>query len=150
MKHNEILEEINRLKGEIARLQKEVNRPKDEIIYVPKGILVDRTMSIINGKQTLRHDEDNWGVYTLPFIPTTTEKQYKLVPCKRDVLEAGDVAFCFIPDVDSDINYIKEDLSCYCVVTDNGIVFWAEDNAGVTVCDYELNSDYIWYKVVKA
>jgi hypothetical protein len=148
MKQNEIIEELNRLKGEIDRLKKELNKPQDETIYVPKGILRDNKHSIINGKQTLSHDEYGWFVYTIPFIPESTEKQYKLVPCERKDLKAGDVALCYLQCEESDINYVKEDLSCYCIVTEKGIVHWEAN--GVFECDYELNSDYIWYKVVKA
>ena len=150
MKRNEIIEELNRLKGEIDRLEKELNNPQDETIYVPKGILEDKTKEIINGKQVLNHDEDGWNVYAIPFIPISNEKQYKLVPCERKDLEAGDVAFCYLQEGETDIHYAKEDLSSYCIITEKGIVFWSEENSGITVCDYELNSDHVWYKVVKA
>jgi hypothetical protein len=146
MKQNEIIEELNRLKGEIDRLEKELNKPQDETIYVPKGILRDNKHSIINGKQTLSHDEYGWYVYTIPFIPESTEKQYKLVLCERKDLEAGDVVFCYHKDDESDIEYIKEHLFSYCIVIENGIVSW--DEMGVSV--YTSLENCIWYKVVKA
>jgi hypothetical protein len=146
MKHNEILEELNRLKGEIDRLEKELNKPQDEIIYVPKGILRDNKHSIINGKQTLSHDEYGWFVYTIPFIPESTEKQYKLVPCERKDLKAVDVALCYIADAESDVNFLKEDVCNYCIIIENGFVCW--DEMGVAI--YENIQGYIWYKVVKA
>ena len=150
MRQKEIIEELNRLKGEIDRLEKELNKPQDETIYVPKGILEDKTKEIINGKHTLFCDEDGWNAMASSANLKSTEKQYKLVPCERKDLESGDVAFCYLQEGETDIYYAKEDLSSYCVVTDKGIVFWAEDDAGVSTCNYKLNSDYIWYKVVKA
>jgi len=150
MKQKEIIQELNRLKGEIDRLEKELNKPKDEIIYVPKGILRDDYGEIINGRQALGHDEDGWFVYTIPFIPESTEKKYKLVPCERKDLKVGDLSFFYLLEGQTDINYVKEDLSCYCIVTEKGIVFWSEEDGGVSVCNYELNSDHVWHKVVKA
>jgi len=148
MEQNEIIEELNRLKGEIDRLEKELNKPKDETIYVPKGILEDKTKEIINGNQTLFYDEDGWNVCAHTLILISTEKQYKLVPCERKDLKAGDVALCYLQCEESDINYVKEDNSCYCIVTEKGLVFWYYN--GIIVDDKTLSSNYIWYKVVKA
>jgi hypothetical protein len=122
-------------------------KPQDEIIYVPKGILRYNYNEIINGKQVLGHDKYGWNVTAYYIVPNSTEKQYKLVPCERKDLKVGNVAFCYLPEGQTDIDYVKEDLSCYCIVTESGIVHW--DYMGVTIHE-KLNSDYIWYKVVKA
>jgi DNA gyrase/topoisomerase IV subunit A len=149
MEHNEIIEELNRLKGEIDKLEKELNKPQDETIYVPKGILEDKTKEIINGKHRLFYDEDGWNAMASSVNIKSTEKQYKLVPCERKDLKAGDVAFFYILEGQTDINYVKEDLSCYCFIAEKGIVFWSEEDGGVSVYE-KLNSDHVWYKVVKA
>ena len=145
MKQNEIIEELNRLKGEIDRLQKKLNKPQDEIIYVPQGILKDHPKEIINGKHTLFYDEDGWNAMADRTSLKSTEKKYKLVPCERKDLEAGDVAFSYFPEA-GDINHEKEDVYNYCIVIENGFVFW--DEMGVTV--YTFLEHHVWYKVIKA
>ena len=144
MKQNEIIEELNRLKGEIDRLEKELNKPQDDTIYVPKGILEYKTKEIINGKHTLFYDEDGWNAMASSVNIKSTEKQYKLVPCERKDLKAGDVAFWYYKDYESDV----EDRIYYCIVIENGIAYW--ENQSIAVCDRELNSDHVWHKVVKA
>jgi len=123
--------------------------PKEDVIYVPDGVLTSE-MEITNGNHVLFYDGE-WNVlHSQNGWPPSISYQFMIVPCKREELKAGDVAICYIPDGDTDINSEKEYLSSYCIVTDKGIVFWDEEDSGVNVCNYELNSDYVWYKVVEA
>ena len=151
MKKNEILQEINRLKGEIHKLEEAVNKPREEIIYVPKGIISDEFYNgIINHKHNLCHDGEGWNAISFSNGPSSTEKQFKLVPCTRNELIDGDLAFVYMSKGRVDFNKEIRKIVNYCVVIKDAIVFWVSENGGVILVDYELNSEHIWYKVVKA
>lgn len=117
--------------------------PKDYTIYVPDGIL-SYYGSIRNGEHYLRHIAGTWVVGHDKLTEPSRPKQFKLVPVLREELKPGDAAFvCHMEDVLNPSN-----LECYAIVTNEGITFW--DEGGVAVCNYELNTDHVWYKVVEA
>lgn len=125
-------------------------QPKDETIYVPDGIL-DSVGDIINGKHILCTYNVSWVVRnTLNEWISSKPNQFKLVPCKREDLKAGDVAFIFLKDGSRELKYELSNLECYSIVTEKGIVFWNSENGGIEVCNYKLNSKHVWYKVVEA
>lgn len=151
MEKNEILQEINRLKSEVDRLDREIRKPKDETIYVPKGMISDNTFGgIINKKKCLHFNNNDWGVISYPNLQRSTKNKFKLVPCKRDELEAGDLAFVYLPYKTLDFNQEIRNMVNYCVVIEDGIACWVSENGGVDLFNYELNSEHVWYKVAKA
>jgi hypothetical protein len=125
------------------------NAPKDETIYVPDGIL-ERDMEIVNGKMILWHNEYGWDVHSSDKISLSKPNQFKLVPCKREDLKAGDVAFVYLNEYNNDIKYELINLENYMIVTEKGLVYWDCSSGGISVVDYELNSSHVWYKVVEA
>ena len=127
-----------------------VIKPKDDTIYVPDGIL-GKEMYILNGNKALSGELGEWEVGYVDCGWTPSEpNQFKLAPCKRDELKAGDVAFIFHNSDGNEFNYELSNIEYYSIVTENGIVFWQSDNSGVEVCNYELNAKHVWYKVVEA
>jgi hypothetical protein len=125
------------------------NAPKDETIYVPDGIL-ESDMEIVNGNMTLFHDEDGWNAISYHNLTLSTPNQFKLVPCKREDLKAGDVAFVYLNEVNVDVKYEVINLENYMIVTEKGLVYWDCSSGGISVVDYELSSSHVWYKVVEA
>jgi hypothetical protein len=115
------------------------NAPKDETIYVPDGIL-ESDMEIVNGNMTLFHDEDGWNAISYHNLTLSTPNQFKLVPCKREDLKVGDVAFRTSFD-----KPMFDNLSKYCIVLEDGCQYWNKRE-----CQFDDMSYNHLYKVVEA
>jgi hypothetical protein len=114
--------------------------PKPETIYVPNGIL-DDDGDIINGNHCLHYVRNDWRVTSsIESWPPSTPNQFRLVPCKREDLKAGDVAFrsCF-----DTIDTLR--LSCYCIILDEGYQRWSGKN-----CLFDNRTYSQWYKIVES
>ena len=115
------------------------NAPKDKTIYVPDGILTDE-MDIINGNITLFHDDDGWNAMSDKNIKRSKPNQFKLVPCKREDLKVGDVAFRTSFDKPT-----FDNLSKYCIVLEDGCQYWNKRE-----CQFDDMSYNHLYKIVGA
>jgi hypothetical protein len=115
------------------------NAPKDDTIYVPDGIL-DVNMEIINGNTALFYNNEAWNAISYHNIIPSSPNQFKLVPCKREDLKAGDVAFRTSFDKPT-----FDNLSKYCIVLEDGCQYWNKRE-----CQFDDMSYNHWYKVVEA
>ena len=115
------------------------NAPKDETIYVPDGIL-NAAGNIVNGKHILSPEKESYDVMFLgDDVSKSKPNQFKLVPCKREDLKVGDVAFRNMGH--DEINRLCN----YCIVLNGKVQYWDGDNC------MSDNIDYLyWYKVVEA
>jgi hypothetical protein len=112
--------------------------PKPETIYVPDGIL-DDDGDILNGKHCL-HYCGGWQVSIWNCGAPSTPNQFKLVPCKREDLKVGEVAFsCDYDEIDPSV------LESYCIILDEGCQHWSDKD-----CMFDDEYYNHWYKIVEA
>jgi hypothetical protein len=113
------------------------NAPKEEVIYVPDGIL-DIEGDVVNGDRVLHYYMGGWNVNVVNKL--STHRQFKLEPCKREDLKVGDVAFR--------TSFNKptfDNLSKYCIVLEDGCQYWNKRE-----CQFDDMSYNHLYKVVEA
>jgi hypothetical protein len=114
--------------------------PKPDTIYVPDGIL-DGDGDILNGKHCLHYVRNDWrATSSIESWTPSTPNQFKLVPCKREDLKAGDVAFR------SDNPNMKPIMvRQYCIIVEEGYQYWDGKNCSLGSAPYAN-----WYKIVEA
>lgn len=114
-------------------------KPEEYVIYVPDGVL-NKWGSIKNGNYLLWSGSKGWDAAAYKDITPSKPNQFKLVPCKREELKAGDVAFrndLRNPDFTMMTNY--------CTILDEGYQYWCGKS-----CLFGYRDWTYWYKVVEA
>ena len=123
----------------------EKQEPKKEPILVPENIKITRKIGncsqglVFDNNQELywRYNTKSWGVF-----PVTVEEEHiqtQLIPCKREDLIAGDLAFRTYK-TNPDFSHRP----CYCLITNEEPIYISSK------FPYPDSNKYpYWYKVVK-
>ncbi len=113
-------------------------------IPVPKEIKICNEFLKLSKDQCLYFAEGNWkvGFWGADYEAMTEMQSSVLIPCKREELKAGDLAF----RADA-VGENPERLERYCIILDEKKhVFIEDDGRRIVINDYTWN---YWYKVVK-
>lgn len=131
---------FKRIADHAQAITNEIASPKEDVIYVPDGI-IDSQGSIINNGHCLYFNDGSWEVQHLESKDWFCESnKFKLVPVKREELKSGDVAF----RLDNYGLDYRDDLHLYCIILEDGYQFWSGRD-----CVFATATCKHWYKVVE-